>query len=328
MRNILVICIICYFATTYSQTPTNDKNWNPVFIDDFNTINSILWNIPDKVFHGEKEYMEPQIYLRQNVHLNDNGVLTIEVKKEDYYCNDCNRYYSRYTSGEIMSNKTYQYGHFEMTCKLPKGRGFWSAFWLWNDRNTVPCWYNEIDIFEMNGRNPYMTTNNVHWNYDCPRIEGANLNDIFEEQNCKDYSLDYHKYSLEWDPENITWYLDDKMIRTEKNTYGIDYSLYLIVNLAIFPQDLPDNATVFPASISIDRISVHRLKMDYNAVVNKIDNFHTFNYAVKKSIVLDNQTLIPKNLKFTLRATDYIELKNEFEVPLGTEATFIITPSY
>jgi len=50
------------------------------------------------------------------------------------------------------------------------------------------------------------------------------------------------------------------------------------------------------------------------------------NYAVKKSISLSSTTTIPQNNKICLRATDFIELKNGFEVPLGAELYLDVTP--
>ena len=35
-----------------------------------------------------------------------------------------------YTSSRLISKRSFKYGIFEMSAKLPPGRGVWSAFWL------------------------------------------------------------------------------------------------------------------------------------------------------------------------------------------------------
>ena len=55
-------------------------------------------------------------------------------------------------------------------------------------------------------------------------------------------------------------------------------------------------------------------------------NFNTYNYAVKKSISLSGVSSLSLGQNVFLRATDFIELKAGFEVPLGAELYLDVTP--
>lgn len=310
MKKLIFILPLIWGFSNYAltQVPSNDMNWEAVFIDDFNTLDLGDWEVLNNFDH----YGEPQMYTNRtdNVYIN-NGNLILKIIKENYMGHS-------YTSGWINAKTKYQYGYFEIRCKLPTGKGFWPAFWL-HDGSCSGGNYNEIDIFEMDGSYPTLTTNNLH---NC--IDPS----PYAEQPCPNYSTAYHNYSVEWTPTRIVWYLDDNIIRSEENIYGIIHPQTLIVNLAIFPWDLPNNSTPFPSYMYVDHIKIYQLKMDCNAVVNDISNFNTFNYAVKKSISLGSSTSVPNNSKITLRATDYLEMDEGFEIPLGTEFTLYATSCY
>lgn len=307
MKSVILVSVISILIgiPSLSQTPSNDQNWNVVFIDNFNSLNTSRWIVE----HNFDHYGEPQMYTNRtdNVYISG-GKLVLKVIEEDYMSHD-------YTSGWIHTSDQFQYGYFEITCKLPAGKGFWPAFWL-HSGSCNGGNYNEIDIFEMDGKFTTKTTNNYH---------AYCTYSGYEEQTCPNYSTSYHSYSAEWSPNSIVWYLDDKFLRVEKNSMGMVHAQNLIANLAIFPWELPDSSTPFPSYMYIDQIKVYQLNMDCNTVVNDISNFTTFNYAVKKSISLGNGTTVPTSSTITLRATDYIVLNSNFEVPSGTE--FILYPT-
>lgn len=87
----------------------------------------------------------------------DNGIIKLITKEEYIYDKvvpyepdnlilDDGTYNKRgfdYTSGMIYSNRKFGYGKYEIKCKLPKGKGFWPAFWVFGGPD-----YNEIDVFE------------------------------------------------------------------------------------------------------------------------------------------------------------------------------------
>jgi beta-glucanase (GH16 family) len=318
-RFILIVLAELFMFSAFSQHPTSDENWQVVFEDNFDTFNNSLWRKPHNSLHGK----EPQVYINSNVYI-ENGKLTLRTKKQTYSLPNGNTY--QYTSGEIVSNIPYQYGYYEIYAKLPASSGYWPAFWFWNNSpntQTSNCWYNEIDVFEAYGNKPNAVESRVHWGFKCP----ANIYGSSEigYHDCN-YSTSYHWYGVEWTENKITWYVDRQVVRQEINNrggVGLQNPMYIILNVAL--GNLVNSNTIFPNYMYIDQANAYKLKCDKNTVVNEISNFNTFNYAVKKSITLSGVTKIPPNSKISLKATNFIELKNGFEVPLGAELYLDIT---
>lgn len=152
MKKLIFILPLIWGFSNYAltQVPSNDMNWEAVFIDDFNTLDLGDWEVLNNFDH----YGEPQMYTNRtdNVYIN-NGNLILKIIKENYMGHS-------YTSGWINTKTKYQYGYFEIRCKLPTGKGFWPAFWL-HDGSCSGGNYNEIDIFEMDGSYPTLNSNCV-----------------------------------------------------------------------------------------------------------------------------------------------------------------------
>ncbi len=307
MKKLTSLFVVVFLARLpyLAQIPPYDKNWEIVLMENFTTLDTTIWHVANNYDHNG----EPEMYTNrsQNVYIDD-GKLVFKILREDYQDHD-------YTSGWVNTKTLYRYGYFEIMCKLPKGKGFFPAFWLHNGSCQYQD-YNEMDIFEMDGSYPTTTTNSLH---NCGTI------DYLKEYTCSDYSTNYHKYSVEWTADKIVWYIDETKLRNEPNVGGYNHFLTVIANLAILPWDLPNSFTPFPSYMNTESIKIYRLKMDCNTVVNEIYNFNTFFYAVKKSISLGSPTLIPPNSIITLRATDYLQLNAGFSSTLGTE--FVLYPT-
>ena len=313
-----------FIYPAFSQHPPQDKNWEVVFQDDFNSFNNIRWNINDYLH----SINDPQHYILNNVEIN-NGKLVFTTQKETYKCTkpncNCNNGTFNYTSGHVTSNSLYKYGYFEIYAKLPASSGYWPAFWLWNNSpgtQTSNCWYNEIDIFEAYGWKADIVESRVHWGFQCP----ADIYDSLEKglHTC-DYSTGYHWYGLEWDSKQITWYVDRKIVRQVANNMdgiGIQNPMGIIINVSLSGAttgNIINSTTIFPNYMYVDQCNVYQLKCDKNTVVNEITNYNTFNYAVKKSISLSGVSSLTLGQNVFLRATDYIELKDGFTIPNGAE---------
>ena len=109
-RLIFILTIIWLLSNNlFDQVPSNDKNWEVVFIDDFNTLDTTRWNVANNFDH----YGEPQMYTNRtdNVYIS-NGNLILKIIKENYISHS-------FTSGWINTKINYQYGYFEIRCKLP-----------------------------------------------------------------------------------------------------------------------------------------------------------------------------------------------------------------
>ena len=339
---VLIILTLWFMDFGFAQNPPQDKNWEVVFEDNFNTFNTGRWWKEHNVVKGEynpnkDKYDEnPHIYLMENVYTS-NGKLVLEAKRlaNNLPCpkDSANCQYKgwhKYTSGAIVSESKYKYGYFEIYAKLPSGTAFFPAFWLWNANKTPPnCFYNEIDIMEANGcpTEANWVSSNFQATFDCTTRDRVAIKHPL---NYTDGL--YHWYGAEWDRDKITWYVDHKAVRQISNNLhgiGIQNPMQLIINLSLFPptwNKCSFNDALFPAYMYVDQCNVYRLKCDKDTVVNEILNYNTFNYAVKKSISLSSISSLSSGANVSLRATDYIELKAGFEVPLGAELYLDVNP--
>jgi beta-glucanase (GH16 family) len=334
MKKIYIFIVLAklFFVSIFAQSPSqNDKNWRVVFEDDFSTDfiyswGNERWYKGDNIHIHENGVVELQHYIHSNVEIiNDKLVLT--AKYENYTCTrpncNCNNGTFNYTSGKISSNNKYKYGYFEVYAKLPTGTAFFPAFWLWDASFEEPCFYNEIDIMEAEGCDPTWSSSNF----------GAYFNCIKEERHaiphpCNYANGSYHWFGVEWDSLKITWHVDRKIVRQIPNNekgIGIQNPLGIKINLSLFPPEwgtcVPINNALFPNSMLVDLCNVYQLKYDCskNETINSFSDFANYYYAVKKSITLSGNTILPSGSDISLRATDYIELQNGFTVNEGAE---------
>ena len=144
--------------------------------------------------------------------------------------------------------KFYQtYGYFEMEAKLPRGKGVWPAFWLYNhdkDDGTRP----EIDIMEAySGGGELSGWSDANLNPTAfaatiwTGVEGA-MGGQKILRDLGDLSAGYHKYAVKWEPNKQTFYLDGKEI------YSVDVSMpdrmYLLVDILFgSASGQPDDST-------------------------------------------------------------------------------------
>lgn len=159
-----------------------------------------------------------------------------------------------YNSGMIESRTIFnmQYGYFEIRAKLPSGgQGLWPAFWM-----ALPGGFTaatEIDILEMLGNAPTVIYQNVHFGTTAsPSQTGPVTTTI------TDSSAGYHQYSVDWDPTNITFYIDRVQTYQVSTPTGFNVPMTILANVAVggtFPGN-PDGTTGFPTFMDIDYIRV------------------------------------------------------------------------
>lgn len=155
-----------------------------------------------------------------------------------------------FTSGCISSEfgHAQRYGYFEMRARLPRGRGFWPAFWLLPVR---AAWPPEIDIMEANGarpgalhfsvRDPHDTTGRGSGWRQLPPGAGG-----------------WQVFGCEWTAERVRFVVDGRLA-WEVRGHGVHEPMYMIANLALGSHDAnwipdPDASTPFPSSLEIDYI--------------------------------------------------------------------------
>lgn len=155
--------------------------------------------------------------------------LYVDYKKTTITHSDGITYNPYMACGLIKSIEKFSFGTFSCDIKLPKGHKLWPSFWLTGAEN----WPPEIDICEAwTGDNNYFnlfipkfpyfypswkTTTNVHYlNDDLSKLDAGSHNvSIFKQ--LKNPTNTFINYKVEWFPDQINFYIDDKLIREIKN---------------------------------------------------------------------------------------------------------------
>lgn len=142
--------------------------------------------------------------------------------------------YKDFSTSFVRTSHRQLYGYFEVYCKLADS-DISSGFWLGHNEqypHKSGSWWTEIDIFKYSTstQKRHKWTNdvidqsvNINTNHQVHRF-GNNIgrSSRFEPQvyNAgENLSSRPHKFALDWTKESITWYFDDKPIRTEPNDY-------------------------------------------------------------------------------------------------------------
>ena len=174
-------------------------------------------------------------------HKSPDGKLVTEIKGGKLRIN-CFKENGKVYSGRVYAhvNEGWQYGYFEASIKLPKGKGTWPAFWMMpvgNDWNTNPwpmC--GEIDIMEEVGVVPNEVSSSVHtqdYNH-TKNTQKTHAMTIADAEGA------FHTYALLWTPDEITTYVDGKeqlhvtkaVLGSGHNQWPFHYAFYPIFNLA------------------------------------------------------------------------------------------------
>ncbi|WP_258104539.1 family 16 glycosylhydrolase [Marinoscillum sp. MHG1-6] len=200
---------------------------------------------------------ELQSYAQENVSVS-NGNLTITAKKERIRG-------SQYTSGRIntINKQDFTYGRFEARIKLPEGGGLWPAFWMLPTDNAYGAWpqSGEIDIMEYVSWNANQTLGYIHYGDLYPGNQ--NQGSIFE-LHSGNFFDSYHDFALEWDANELRWFVDGILFQTKTPedlapyNWPFDQPFHIIMNVAVGGNlgGEVDN-TIFPASMDVDYVRVY-----------------------------------------------------------------------
>jgi len=240
----------CVEEYTFDTGPLNSSVWFPYYPYNYYDCSLGYWTYP---CHDHNYYPNPQAELttfwsgyEDFSPINGLNCLNIfsTLQPHLYSC-----YNYLYKSGMIYSINTYQYGKFEIKCKLPQGQGYWPAFWLW-------CGSGEIDILEINNdmsEEMQQVQFNVH-------NANAGLHDGTSFTNSESFSFSFHTFSVEWSANHIKWFVDNELRwMVHSSAYGFPSGqMHVIANLAVQAGTYsPDAYTIFPDSMNIDYIKIY-----------------------------------------------------------------------
>lgn len=190
------------------------------------------------------------------------GFLNIHAVKEDFEG-------KKYTSARLVSKGKgdWLYGRFEIKAKLPQGKGMWPAVWMLSTDWSYGGWpeSGEIDIMENLGYIPYFIAATVQTKaYNA--VIGTHKNAIYNVPDC--YS-EFHKYILEWDANELRFYIDSKLYHTFKKegsdfkVWPFDKRFHLLLNIAVggtYGGVMGIDDSIFPQTLVIDYVRVYQKK--------------------------------------------------------------------
>jgi serralysin len=141
-----------------------------------------------------------------------------------------------YTSGVITSQGYFsqRYGYFELSAKLPEGKGMWPAFWLLTNYSNQPGgWPPELDILEAFGAPNAKGEgghDQIHWavHSHVKSAQGGGWVTV-----PADIYSDYHTYGALWTATSISFYFDGRRISQLKTPSDFTLPMYVIANLAV-----------------------------------------------------------------------------------------------
>ncbi len=287
-------------------------DWQLVWQDEFNdsALDLSKWNIEENCFGGGND--EQQCYTRRPRNLSvADGVLTITAIREDYTGparqDDDPGYKSGkertqpYTSARIrtLGKAAWRYGRFEINAKLPWGQGTWPAIWMLPDDNRYGSWpaSGEIDIMEAVNLKAAMNApgfssresearifGTLH--YGRPWPENVYTGTGFALPGGENPADDFHVYAIEWQQDEIRWYVDDYHYATQRaegwysqtetakgwlrngQDAPFNQPFHLLLNLAVGGNwsakvnEKGVNPDIFPQSLMVDYVRVYRCAPD------------------------------------------------------------------
>lgn len=202
----------------------------------------------------------------------NNGELNIVAKKEVFTDQGFTK---NYTSARLNSKFAFKYGRVDVRAKVPKNQGTWPAIWLLGRNVNEPGGYfastygntnwpacGEIDMMEY-GIFPSAPENFIQSTLHTPSSSGNSVNHGGMLAS-SDITANYHIYSMNWSPNQITFLLDGVAYYTynpsvkNASTWPFDKEQYLLLNIAMGGVAGTIPSTFTDASMIIDYVRVYQ----------------------------------------------------------------------
>ena len=351
LRILFLLLLIGQYCFAQVDVVYNDLVWSDEFttngaVDSNNWFHQTQLPAGGSWFNGEVQHYTN---LPTNSFV-DAGLLHIVAKKETFTDQGVTK---EYTSARLNSKFAFKYGRVDVRAKLPLDSGTWPAIWmlgknvnedggyfdaLYGTTNWPAC--GETDIME-HGIFPSQSINYIQSTMHTPSSNGNSVNNggII----ASDLANNYHIYSMNWSPNQISFLLDGVIYYTynpavkDANTWPFDKEQYLLLNIALggiagtiapsFTQTSMDidyvrvyqNTTIDivpPANFtaSVGTITGSSVELVLNATDNSGNVSYTVDYGtgtaatfsssgVQKSLVIPNLSS-NTNYAFTITATD------------------------
>jgi beta-glucanase (GH16 family) len=230
-------------------TPTM-AGWEVSYIDTFSgdSVNWQNWTAQiDANFNNEVQcYTDDDSSINKNFDVSD-GTLKIIARKQQTNCAGLNNQSRDWTSGRIngKDKREFLYGRIESRIRFHNLEGgTWPAFWMLENRiaesprkndDDFVNWPNpgagEIDVWEWFANSPSTYITNFF-----NTGGGSCGNEVrFAYPNGANDVLDWHDYAIEWDENNISFYMDDTLVTSHNVSNCPQYKepMFVLLNVAM-----------------------------------------------------------------------------------------------
>jgi beta-glucanase (GH16 family) len=249
----------------------------------------------------------------------ENGFLNIVAKKEVYSAQGLTK---NYTSARLNSKFAFTYGRVDVRAKLPFGEGTFPAIWtlgkninengaFWDSAFGSVSWPNcgEIDIMEHGLGALNQTSSALH----TPSSFGNTVN--FSSQVLDDVANNFHVYSVNWSPNQITFLVDGVGYYTynpatkNSSTWPFDSDHYLLLNVAMGGIAGPVEAGFTQSSMVVDYVRVYQ-NNGLSVADNKFDEFELYPNPTSNFLNFNYKGVIDKIEIFNLLGSKMATIKN------------------
>ena len=184
-----------------SSNSSNNPEWTCIVSDSFNSFDDDFWLKRDDTFPGNMALFRPS-----NLVVCSGFPAQINVSQKDLGVR-------QFGAAALTSRQKFLFGRFESVLKPPKIKGIVTGMFLHRDSPR-----QEIDI-EFLGKDPGKMLINVYYN---PGCEGARFDYGYRGTPVVidlgfDATADFHSYAIEWDENEIRWYVDGSIVHSRSN---------------------------------------------------------------------------------------------------------------
>jgi hypothetical protein len=255
------------------------KKWTVTFSEEFNgtTLDTSKltpcfdWNFGDCTASfnaGKERYLPSQVRVS-----NGTAKLVAEPLSPPYASSACYQGQCTYKAGLVSTARpradngsnylfAFTYGYIESRMKFPGTPGFFTAFWML-PTNTSFNYRSEIDIVEILGGFP--DTIFMHHHYNNRSASYTPNNGLHNNGACpvKDYSADWVRFGLDWQPTYVAWYIDGvKCGQFNGNTTTIENGpMQLILHMMIDNQWERDWGSILSSQTLVRQLEVDYIRI-------------------------------------------------------------------